>query len=107
MLMPTTVFRVLLACAILSVAFYQADAAELSWEAEHFVASNGDKFEVLHPPFKTQTNSDTADRAKELIDPAGKPILDYTIGGPVYSDAFVGTPSGTDASWLKYEFSVP
>lgn len=105
--MSSTVFRVLLACAILSVAVYQLDAAELSWEAEHFAASNGDKFEVLHPPFKTQTNSDTPSRAKELIDSAGEPILDYTIEGPVYSDAFVGTPSGTDGSWLKYEFTVP
>ena len=91
---------------------YQADAAELSWDAENFSARNGEGFAVLTPPFTVNANeATTAARAPELVDADGNPTTEYTIEGPVFGGAFVGagTPDSftSDGSWLKYTFSVP
>ena len=84
----------LVSLIILSLVAYQAEAAEIGWEAEKSTQKNGDGIQVLKPPFNT-TNSDGV--AFEIAEASG--------------GAFIGEPNGgiadSSGSWLKYAFSAP
>ncbi len=87
-----TIVLLALFCLIASPVFAQK---YISWEAENFDASNGDKFEVFKAP------SDQAGNAAEGID-------DYTVA-EASGGAFIGSANGIGNdgdAWVKYEFSV-
>ena len=87
-----TIVLLALFCLIASPVFAQK---YISWEAENFDASNGEKFEVFEAP------SDQPGNADEGVD-------DYTIA-EASGGAFIGSANGAGNDgngWVKYEFSV-
>ena len=82
-------------------------AQKIEFEAEDFVDSFGNVWEVFDPPFDAPVQQH-AQIAKEIDGKA-----DYTIE-EASGDAFVGIPNGVGdkqnvpgGGWLKYEFNVP
>ena len=95
----------LVGLALLSVLTFEAIAQEFQFAVEDFVASSGERWQILTPPFSTVA-SDNPNRAPEL--PENR---EYTITEAV-GNAFIGWPDGPEAccgdgSWVKYSVNVP
>ena len=87
-----TIILLVMLSLIVSPAFAQK---YISWEAEDFNDSNGEKFEVFEVPSDQPGN-------------AGEGVDDYTIT-EASGGKFIGSPNGVandGGDWVKYEFSV-
>ena len=98
-------FFTLVSLVLLSILTFDASAQEFQFAAEDFIASSGERWHILTPPFTTVA-SDNPNRAPEL--PENR---EYTITEAV-GNAFIGWPDGPaaccgDDSWVKYSVTVP